>query len=114
LEVWITNRQNRINTVNNNLRNIIALQDIGEAQVPGVADNQVVVTPNTAGFFLKPSNTPADNKNNKYDPGMIKTGGGFLNQNIREIATASSGFNQPTTEGQDYSKLGKGAQAQPE
>lgn len=105
LEVWITNRQNRINTVNNNLRNIIALQDIGEAQVPGVADNQVVVTPNTAGFFLKPSNTPADNKNNKYDPGMIKTGGGFLNQNIREIATASSGFNQPTTEGQDYSKL---------
>jgi hypothetical protein len=28
---------------NNNLRNIIALQDLGEAQLSGLADNEVVV-----------------------------------------------------------------------
>jgi cell surface protein SprA len=38
LEVWVTNRQNRITTTNNNLRNIIALQDLGEAQIPTIPD----------------------------------------------------------------------------
>ena len=31
IEVWITNKQNRVNTTENNLRNIVALQDLGEA-----------------------------------------------------------------------------------
>lgn len=31
IEVWVTNRQNRVSTTDNNLRNIIALQDLGEA-----------------------------------------------------------------------------------
>jgi cell surface protein SprA len=31
IEVWVTNKQNRINNTNNNLRNIIALQDLGES-----------------------------------------------------------------------------------
>ena len=105
VEVWITNRQNRINTTNNNLRNIIALQDIGEAQIPNVPDNDVVVTTNLPGFFLTPIDTPADNKNNKYDPGLIATGAGYLNSNIREVATANAGFNVTPIEGQDYSKL---------
>ena len=105
VEVWVTNRQNRINAVNNNLRNIIALQDLGEAQIPNVPDNQVVVNPNTTSFFTAPINTPANNKNNRYDPGLIASGGGLLNPNIREIATATSGFNNGALEGQDFSKL---------
>ncbi len=33
IEVWVTNKQNRINTTDNNLRNIIAIQDLGEGQL---------------------------------------------------------------------------------
>jgi cell surface protein SprA len=33
LEIWVTNKQNRVVATNNNLRNIIALQDLGEAQL---------------------------------------------------------------------------------
>ncbi len=121
LEVWITNRQNRVNTTNNNLRNIIALQDLGEAQLTGLQNSDVISLANLpTNFFLNPFDSPADNKNNLYDPGLIDdtTGGaGYLNPNIREIATAGSGFNilpttpPPTTsgiiqtEGLDYSKL---------
>jgi hypothetical protein len=44
LEIWVTNKQNRVVVAtNNNLRNIIALQDLGEAQLSGLADNEVVV-----------------------------------------------------------------------
>jgi len=42
LEVWITNRQNRVNTTNNNLRNIIALQDLGEAELTDSTTNEIV------------------------------------------------------------------------
>ena len=41
MEVWITNRQNRVSTTDNNLRNIVALQDLGEAQLNGLEDYQV-------------------------------------------------------------------------
>ncbi|MCF8322017.1 MAG: cell surface protein SprA [Flavobacterium sp.] len=115
LEVWVTNRQNRVVPTSNNLRNIIAIQDLGEGQVTGVNDNEVVVlnplpqlpdppffTPNVA------VNPPADNKNNKYNPELIDNGG-FLNSKIREIATAGDGFTSEIknniSEGQDYSKL---------
>lgn len=110
LEVWVTNRQNRVNTASNNQRNIIALQDLGEAQVTGFSDDEIVSLSNPpAGFFLNPIDSPVDNKNNLYDPGRIDdsaTGTGYLNSNIREIATAGAGFNtvQPT-EGLDFSKL---------
>jgi cell surface protein SprA len=40
LEVWVTNKQTRVNTNSNNLRNIIALQDLGEAYIQ---TNEVVV-----------------------------------------------------------------------
>ena len=39
IEVWVTNRQNRVSTTNNNLRNIIALQDLGEGRLAGFDDN---------------------------------------------------------------------------
>jgi len=105
VEAWITNRQNRVTTTNNNLRNIIALQDLGESQISGLNNNEIVVANPSTGFFIAPPNSPADNKNNKYDPALIDNGG-RLNGNIREIVTASSGFNGVTvSEGQDYSKL---------
>lgn len=105
LEVWVTNRQNRINTTSNNLRNIIAIQDLGEGQLTGLSDSEVVVLDPPTGMFNNPVDSPTDNSNNKYDPEEIIKGTGLLNGNIREIATANSGFNTTVSEGQDYSKL---------
>ena len=108
LEVWVTNKQNRVNTTNNNLRNIIALQDLGEGQLTdkngNEMDNVVVANPIPTPFFLSLPNSPTDNSNNRYDPELIGNGG-LLNSNIREIVTASSGFENTVIEGQDYSKL---------
>jgi cell surface protein SprA len=109
LEIWVTNKQNRVNTTSNNLRNIIALQDLGESQITGLPDNKVVVLNPSTGLFAKPADSPTDNSNNLYNPALIKdnNGLGYLNQNIREIVTASSGFSAAISvkEGQDYSKL---------
>ena len=107
LEVWVTNKQNRVNTTSNNLRNIIALQDLGEAQLTGIPDNKVVVLNPSVGMFVKPIDSPSDNTNNLYDPALINNGSGYLNNNIREIVTASSGFSPSldVSEGRDYSKL---------
>lgn len=105
LEIWVTNKQNRVTTTNNNLRNIIALQDLGEGQLTGLADNELVVLDPSVGIFNNPIDSPADNSNNDYDPAQISTGNGLLNPNIREIVTSNSGFNVTVSEGQDYSKL---------
>nr|WP_314897669.1 cell surface protein SprA [uncultured Flavobacterium sp.] len=113
LEIWVTNKQNRVNTTNNNLRNIIALQDLGEEQLTDSngdeIDNIVVINPVPADFFItspdSPPNSPTDNKNNRYDPALIGTPNGLLKSEIREIVTSGSGFNVTVSEGQDYSKL---------
>ncbi len=112
IEVWITNKQNRVSQTNNNLRNIIALQDLGESKLNGLNDNQVVAIEsptNTPPFFFTPqtANLPSDNKNNRYDPELITAGTGLLNTNIRQIVTSNSGFNNtvPVNEGTDYAKL---------
>ena len=127
IEVWITNKQNRVSTTNNNLRNIIALQDLGEARLTdtststAINDSQIVaidaadIHPFQANdFFLKPIDTPPNNNNNRYDPALIIPSTppnpnypGLLNPNIREIVTSSQGFNNSVTvnEGTDYSKL---------
>ena len=117
IEVWVTNRQNRVSTTSNNLRNIIALQDLGESRLSNFADNSQVVAVNPQeytiapnNFFISPTATdlPADNSNNRYNPELITTpGAGLLNLNIRDIVTSSQGFNNinPVDEGTDYSKL---------
>ena len=108
IEVWVTNRQNRVSTTSNNLRNIIALQDLGEARLTGLNDNQIVAVSTVANpnFFLTtPIDKPSDNANNQYNPAFITTGGGLLNANVRDIVTASAGFNNTVDEGTDYSKL---------
>ncbi len=57
IEVWVTNRQNRVNTQDNNLRNIIGLQDLGEAQLNNIADSEIIgLNPLPAGFFNFPLN----------------------------------------------------------
>jgi cell surface protein SprA len=117
IEVWVTNKQNRINTTTagNNLRNIIAIQDLGEGKLldenGAPKENVVALNPLPPAFFgTNPLlDNPADNKNNIYDPALIDNGG-FLNKNIREIATSNTGFNTAAfatsvSEGQDYSKL---------
>ena len=105
IEVWVTNKQTRLNTTSNNLRNVIALQDLGESQLTGIPDNEVVVLDPSTGMFNNPADSPSDNSNNDFDPDQIQAGSGILNSNIREIATSSSGFNRTVSEGQDYSKL---------
>lgn len=110
IEVWVTNRQNRVSTTSNNLRNIIALQDLGEARLSNLPNDSQVVAVNPAEyptFFTKPTDSPSDNGNNRYDPELITSGGGLLNANIRDVVTASAGFNNtlPVDEGTDYSKL---------
>ncbi|WP_339835488.1 cell surface protein SprA, partial [uncultured Flavobacterium sp.] len=107
IEVWITNRQNRVNTQDNNLRNIIGLQDLGEAQLNNIADADIIgLNPIPAGFFNVAIQTPTDNKNNKFNPNQIGQPGSLLNNGIRDIATAGTGFNvSGVLEGQDYVKL---------
>ena len=108
VEVWVTNKQNRINATNNNLRNIIALQDLGEARLSGITSDAdlVALDPSAiGGFFLNPQDSPPDNSNNKYDPALIVPGTGYLNTNVREIVTSSAGFNVTVNEGTDYGKL---------
>ena len=109
IEVWITNRQNRINAQDNNLRNIIGIQDLGESQLNNTIDETIVgLSPIPTGFFNVPAQTPTDNKNNKFNPLTIGDAGSYLNNQIRNIATANSGFSVPGVtiqEGQDYVKL---------
>lgn len=109
IEVWVTNRQNRVSATGdgNNLRNIIALQDLGEAQIIGLDDAQIVgINPVPSGFFLAPPNTPAKNSNNRFNPALI-AGGGLLNSSIRDVAAVANGFNDgiSMSEGRDYGKL---------
>lgn len=115
IEVWVTNKQNRVNNTNNNQRNIIALQDLGESRLtdlysgaPFPDERVVAVNPTViaGGFFVNPIDSPSDNSNNLYDPALIGTTG-LLNSGIREIYTAGSGFNNGATvnEGTDYAKL---------
>ncbi len=120
LEVWVTNKQNRVNTVENNSRNIVALQDLGESQLNNLNDN-LVIGSNTINNYVgglpaffggTQPDAPSDNKNNKFNPELIATNNGILTQGIREIATIEdTGFqgfgskvNNPT-EGRDYAKL---------
>jgi cell surface protein SprA len=110
VEVWVTNRQNRVNATQegNNLRNIVALQDLGESKLTDLTDDKVIgITPPPTFFNVGPD-TPTNNKNNGFDPNKIGVGNSNLNQNIREVSTSSQGFSgisPAPSEGLDYSKL---------
>jgi len=98
-EVWVTNRANRVD----NVRNLVALEDLGESLRLG--NPNVVVTAGPNAF--------PDNTNNRLNPLNINGGGSQLNNNIREIATAQNGFNYSgVNEGFDYAKLENARQLQ--
>lgn len=94
IEVWMTNRTNRTE----NVRNIVALQDLGESDVIGLQ------TPPTgfvnAGFGAFP-----DNGNNDFDPTNIGGAGSQLTESIRDITTVTSGILVNVNEGFDYANL---------
>ncbi|HET8885711.1 MAG TPA: cell surface protein SprA [Salinimicrobium sp.] len=106
-EVWITNRSN--NTQNlNDARNIVAVQDLGEAFAPG---NIGLDTP-PAGFFN--SGIYPDNSNNDFNPlGITGPAESILTPAIRDIATVDNGFGIPVQEGIDYVKLENARQLNP-
>lgn len=106
VEVWVTNRQNRIGQANNNMRNIIALQDLGEARLSNANVDRIIgldLNANPTFFGNSQVNAPVNNANNQFNPDAIGTN--FLNEGIRQITTAQAGFNIPVTEGRDYVKL---------
>ena len=121
IEVWVTNRQNRINPQENNSRNIIAIQDLGEGQltkytIDGNQGTDITsetvgfASPTSApgGFFTAPPNSPPDNENNGLNPAIIGQGGSFLSSTVREIVTVNnSSFTGglDAKEGRDYAKL---------
>ncbi len=98
IEVWVTNR----GAGTQNIRNIVALQDLGEAD-PANTDYDVQV----AGFTTAGStNAFPDNGNNIMNPELVATGGGLFNQSIRDIATVANGFDQGIPrEGFDYAVM---------
>ena len=105
LEVWVTNR----NQQTLNVRNVVAIQDLGEAELGRTATRNGINNGDPAGFFNDPgamaSGLP-QNGANDYDPDQIGTGA--LTQSIRDIATVEAGFNIPgyqVNQGFDYSIL---------
>ena len=98
-EVWITNRSNRTE----NVRNIVALQDLGEANPENIG---LDVPP--GGFINRPPNSLADNANNDFNPFGIDDPAvqSILNPAIRDIATVQQGFSGvQVSEGIDYVTL---------
>ena len=69
VEVWVTNRSNQTD----NVRNIVALQDIGESDLdPADPDNDNIGLANPpAGFINVPTGSFPDNGNNDFDPTNI-------------------------------------------
>ena len=106
VEVWVTNRNNRIRNVDNNQRNVVAIQDLGEGRLNNIPVERIVgVDVNLHPTFFGNSalDSPADNSNNQFNPRNIGTN--FLNENIRQINNTIGGFNIPVTEGRDFVKL---------
>ena len=97
IEVWVTNRGYQTQ----NVRNIIALQDLGEPNPENTKldDNYL--------DFINSSNpfAPPDNSANKLDPDEIGFSG-VLNTKIRDIATVNDAFEKiNANEGFDYAVL---------
>jgi cell surface protein SprA len=86
VEVWVTNRSAQTQ----NVRNIVGLQDLGEADPNKTRINNA---PAPGGFFnvVDPNAFP-DNTNNDFNPLAIGTAGSVLTDQIRDIATIQQGF----------------------
>ena len=97
-EVWITNRTSSTE----NVRNIVALQDIGESN-----PNDIGLLFPPGGFIQVPSRSYPNNANNKFNPlGIEGSEPSVLNPAIRDIATVQSGFSGvQVRDGLDYVSL---------
>ena len=98
-EVWITNRA--ANT--QNVRNIVALQDLGESNSTNIGLPFV-----PGGFINKPRNSFPDNSNNDFNPFGIDDPSvpSILNDAIRDVATVGQGFGGVrVNDGVDYVTL---------
>ncbi|MFD0860991.1 cell surface protein SprA [Sungkyunkwania multivorans] len=106
IEVYVTNRTARTN----NVRNVVAIQDLGESNPEKTTyDDQVATFFNTA----DPNAFP-DNSNNNFDPTEIGNAGNILSEAIRDIATVQSGFTQGTAqEGFDYAVMESARKLEP-
>lgn len=102
LEVWSTNRSQQ--TLN--VRNIVAIQDLGEANEEQTRIGQF--NGNPVGFFnISGDGSLPRNNANDYDPEQLGNGGALTSQ-IRDIATVNSGFNVSgyvVNQGFDYAIL---------
>lgn len=94
IEVWVTNRT----TQTDNVRNIVALQDLGESDPSKIGSAVNILTPNPAAF--------PENPNNAYDPTNIGGPGSQITEAIRDVSTVQAGILVPgVNEGFDYGKL---------
>ena len=109
IEVYITNRSNRTE----NVRNVIALQDLGESGYnPSNPDfDNLYIDPQAAGYtgFINNTRLFPDNENNDFNPEAIgNASASVLTEGIRDIATAKQGFGllqNSVSEGSDYGKI---------
>ncbi len=83
IEVWVTNRATSAQTLTN-ARNIVALQDIGEAPDTGNFTIPVSLFNTGAGAF-------PDNSNNDLDPATIGPAGP-VTEAVRQVPTVQQGF----------------------
>ncbi len=106
VEVWITNR----NSNTENVRNIVALQDIGESRGENIGLPQA-----PGGFVNRPGNAFPDNANNDFNPFGINGGPqSLLTPAIRDVATVAQGFGGVrVSEGIDYAILENARRLQP-
>jgi cell surface protein SprA len=98
VEVWVTNRSNQTE----NVRNIVALQDLGEFEIIGLGPPGS--TP-PGGFINGAGSQFPDNENNAFDPTNIGGAGSFLSEAIRDVTTAEQGILTTADEGFDFGKL---------
>lgn len=100
IEVWATNRANRTA----NIRNIVAVQDLGEAE----ARNTRLNANAPAGFFRGSVGNRPTNQANMLDPTTIGKPTSVLTKQIRDVATVKQGFGTLSplvNEGFDYAVL---------
>jgi cell surface protein SprA len=107
VEAWITNRGNQTQDV----RNIVALQDIGESDISNIGLNNI-----PGGFLNRPSSSFPDNGNNDFNPFGIEDASvqSILNEQIRDIATVQQGFGGvQVQDGSDFLTLENARRLQP-
>jgi cell surface protein SprA len=102
IEVWVTNSIQETD----NVRNVVAIQDLGESEVENTRIGQM--NSNPAGFFNTSSAGELPrNGANDYSPDLIGSGG-VLTSSIRDVSTVEAGFNvsgYQVNQGYDYSIL---------